>query len=128
MSEIHNDYAVPPWNYRSEPPYEVIATAPADDTLLAWHEFKSLSEATAWFVRFQVGPMSERVAGVIDGHKQILVGYWAPGEEGAWFGTEEGFAELARHHPPVVVLDWELQARDGNQPPPQIPQDVVQPS
>ena len=115
MEEIHNEVALAPWTYRSEGPYRVIACTASDYELIALHGGFTMAEAMEWFVRFQIGPMAERAAGVIDVNEQIVVGYRAltadPADTG-WFGTAEGFAELARHQPPIVVLGWELQARD----------------
>ena len=125
MEEIYNEIALAPWGYRSEPPYRVIATGVPDDALIAFHEFDTLPEAMAWFVRFQIGPMAERAAGVVDSNQAVVLGYRADKEDATWFGTEAGFAELARHHHPVIVLDWELQARDDGKPP-HVPQDIVQ--
>ena len=115
---------LPPWAYRPDPPYTVIAFCGDDMTTIALHEFDGLPEAVAWFVRFNIGPMNGRIAGVLDDNSQILVGYKRT-DETEWFGTEIGFAELAQQHDPMSVAIWEIEAQQGGVHPTHIPEDIV---
>ena len=115
---------LPPWIYQPDPPFQVIAICGDDDKIIALHDFDTLPQAVAWFVRFNIGPMNGRHAGVLDANSQILVGYRRT-DQTEWFGTAIGFAELALHHDPLSVAIWEVEAQQGGVHPTDIPQDVV---
>ena len=102
----------PPWTYRPEGPYYVIAVDSLTRTPLQSREFKDPLEAMAWWVRFHIGPIEGRCVTVCDTHLQFLVGYMAEPGEVSWFGCEAGYSLLARAFPemPEVHL-WEASAR-----------------
>lgn len=112
MSDGFVKIVPPPWGYQSDPPYRVIAGELPNDNLLALHYFDTLTEATAHFVRFHVGPIPLRSVGIVDVNDQLILGYRAM----MWFGTAAAFAELARHHDPMTVAVWESQSCGGDDP------------
>lgn len=117
--------AIAPWDYQPSPPFQVGSSASGQ--LLSRHNFETLQEAAAWFVRFQLGPIVERSAIVIDTHQQILVGYMCyPALHGPtqWFGTEVGFRELANWYDATMVGIWESEAK-ARVTTPEAPQDIV---
>jgi hypothetical protein len=115
---------LPPWVYRPDPPFRVIVFNGDSGTMIALHTFDTLREAVAWFVRFQIGPMNGRIAGVLDANHQILVGYKRTNVT-EWFGTAIGFEEFAFHHDPLSVAVWEIEAQADGVHPTEIPDDIV---
>lgn len=101
----------PPWEYRPEAPYHVIA-CDLTGMPLQTHEFEDPWEAMAWWARFHIGPIEGRTATVCDKHLQFLVGYMAEQNEVTWFGCATGYSVLAQVFPekPEVHL-WEASAR-----------------
>lgn len=112
MDEEFQAVAFAPWDYEHESPFLVLSGSSGE--LLSRHRFENIGEAMKWFVRFQLGPLPDRSASVVDNYFQILVGYLCYTdvfEVTQWFGTRLGFSELSNHYDSMMVALWEAEAQ-----------------
>jgi hypothetical protein len=111
-TELVTEITAPPMGYIGVGPYASLAGEHGAETTRVVL-FATLDDAIGDMTQFNLPPISNRNAGVIDSNYQVILSYVADHEGVSWTGTDEGFNLLGQVVPLELineVVAWRTQA------------------
>lgn len=103
------DHTTAPMAYISTPPYRLYSKDLISRYVTRATTHQTLAEGVAEFVRFHLPFIPYRGVALYDSEFMEVLGYIAEGALNL-AGTDEAFAELAKHRPGDEVALWQAQA------------------